>query len=249
MVLNEVAPRPHNSGHYTMEACAVDQFENHLRAVLGLPLGSGEMVTNAAIMLNVLGESEMQATMAPLIKVCKRYRAPERLRLQLCSDASRSQAMADGNGGIHWYGKEGTRAGRKMAHVTFVGASFAEVQRRAESIGIASVRPRCELLVHSVSPLLAKMNVSFAPNAQFGAPTPSVSIIMGSDSDLPTMKAAAEVLVEFGVPFEITIVSAHRTPQRMYTYGSEAASRGIKVPLYSLSTLLYRSASCAVIAS
>lgn len=52
---------------------------------------------------------------------------------------------------------------------------------------------------------------------------------MGSDSDLPTMKDAADVLIEFGVPFEITIVSAHRTPERMYAYAQDAAARGLAV--------------------
>lgn len=56
---------------------------------------------------------------------------------------------------------------------------------------------------------------------------PVVGIIMGSDSDLPTMKDAADVLIEFGVPFEITIVSAHRTPERMYQYAQDAAGRGL----------------------
>ena len=52
---------------------------------------------------------------------------------------------------------------------------------------------------------------------------------MGSDSDLPKMKAACEILDEFKVPYEVTIVSAHRTPQRMYEYASSAASRKLKV--------------------
>jgi 5-(carboxyamino)imidazole ribonucleotide mutase len=56
-----------------------------------------------------------------------------------------------------------------------------------------------------------------------------VGIIMGSDSDLPVMQEAAEVLKEFGVPFEVTIVSAHRTPQRMFEYARAAAGRGLKV--------------------
>lgn len=56
-----------------------------------------------------------------------------------------------------------------------------------------------------------------------------VGIIMGSDSDLATMKEAAEVLEEFGVAYEITIVSAHRTPQRMFKYAQSARERGIKV--------------------
>ena len=56
-----------------------------------------------------------------------------------------------------------------------------------------------------------------------------VSIIMGSDSDLPVMKEAAEILQQFGIAYELTIVSAHRTPQRMFDFASTAKSRGIKV--------------------
>lgn len=56
-----------------------------------------------------------------------------------------------------------------------------------------------------------------------------VGIIMGSDSDLPVMKEAATVLEEFGIPFEVTIVSAHRTPDRMYVYAKTAEKRGLKV--------------------
>ncbi|MDR5658589.1 5-(carboxyamino)imidazole ribonucleotide mutase [Serpentinicella sp. ANB-PHB4] len=56
-----------------------------------------------------------------------------------------------------------------------------------------------------------------------------VSIIMGSDSDLPVMKDAASILEELGVPFECTVVSAHRTPDKMYSHAKEAEGRGIKV--------------------
>ncbi|WP_460530919.1 5-(carboxyamino)imidazole ribonucleotide mutase [Humibacter ginsengiterrae] len=58
---------------------------------------------------------------------------------------------------------------------------------------------------------------------------PVVSIVMGSDSDWATMKAAGEVLAEFGVPYEVEVVSAHRTPEKMIGFGKDAASRGIKV--------------------
>lgn len=58
---------------------------------------------------------------------------------------------------------------------------------------------------------------------------PLVGLIMGSDSDWPTMEAAAEALAEFGVRFEVGVVSAHRTPQRMLDYARDAAGRGIKV--------------------
>ncbi len=59
--------------------------------------------------------------------------------------------------------------------------------------------------------------------------TPTVGIIMGSESDLPVMQAAADILTKFEVPFELTIVSAHRTPDRMRTYATEAKGKGIKV--------------------
>ena len=58
---------------------------------------------------------------------------------------------------------------------------------------------------------------------------PLVGIIMGSDSDLPVMRAAAEILTELGVPYEMTIVSAHRTPGRLYDYARNARERGLKV--------------------
>lgn len=59
--------------------------------------------------------------------------------------------------------------------------------------------------------------------------TPLVGIIMGSESDAPIMKEAAAMLVQFGIPYEMTIVSAHRTPQRLFDYASKAEGRGLKV--------------------
>lgn len=56
-----------------------------------------------------------------------------------------------------------------------------------------------------------------------------VSIIMGSDSDLPIMQGAADMMIEFGIPFELTVVSAHRTPERLMKFAATAAGRGIKV--------------------
>lgn len=58
---------------------------------------------------------------------------------------------------------------------------------------------------------------------------PLVGIIMGSDSDLSVMKGASDILQEFGIPFELTVVSAHRTPLRMVEYAQQAAGRGLKV--------------------
>ena len=62
-----------------------------------------------------------------------------------------------------------------------------------------------------------------------GQAGPRVGIIMGSDSDFATMRAAAEVLRDFGVPCEVTVVSAHRTPERLVEYGRTAHKRGLQV--------------------
>ena len=61
------------------------------------------------------------------------------------------------------------------------------------------------------------------------SPDPLVGVVMGSDSDLPTMQPAVDVLEEFGVGYEVRVVSAHRTPERMMAYGLEAADRGLRV--------------------
>ncbi|CAK9095155.1 Phosphoribosylaminoimidazole carboxylase (AIR carboxylase) (AIRC) [Durusdinium trenchii] len=86
VLLNEIAPRPHNTGHYTMEACGVDQFEQHLRAVLGLPLGDCHLRVGGAMMVNILGQGSTPELTAQTM-------APLRCALRV-PDA-----------GIHWYGK------------------------------------------------------------------------------------------------------------------------------------------------
>jgi len=73
------------------------------------------------------------------------------------------------------------------------------------------------------------MSESPAVGPETSAVVPAVGIIMGSDSDFSTMKAAAEALAEFGVPFEVRVVSAHRTPEGMVAYAREAADRGLRV--------------------
>jgi phosphoribosylaminoimidazole carboxylase len=176
VLLNEVAPRPHNSGHYTIEACVTSQFEQHIRAVLDLPLGDPSLRVGAAIMMNVLGKETLEETLKPI-------------------DA----ALAVNGANIHWYGKRDARPKRKMGHITITGASLAEVSPQFSALTGESL---------SASPL--------------------VGIIMGSDSDLPVMVQAATVLRDFNVPFELTIVSAHRTPQRMFEYARSAQGRGLK---------------------
>jgi len=90
LLVNEIAPRVHNSGHWTIDACLVSQFENHIRAVAGWPLGSTERHSDA-VMENLIGEEAADWT-----------------------------ALATKGGALHLYGKKDIRAGRKMGHVTHI---------------------------------------------------------------------------------------------------------------------------------
>jgi 5-(carboxyamino)imidazole ribonucleotide synthase len=110
ILYNEIAPRPHNSGHYTIEGCLTSQFENHLRAVLGLPLGSAAMVAPAAVMVNLLGTRTGPA----------------------CADGL-ADALAIPGAHVHIYGKLASRVGRKMGHVTALGATVAEAEATART--------------------------------------------------------------------------------------------------------------------
>ena len=117
VLLNEIAPRPHNSGHYTIEACVTDQFEQHLRAVLGLPLGDASMKVGAAIMINTLGAKNGE----------EGYREAYEPHLKALKVEGTTP---------HWYGKTGCRPGRKMGHVTIVAGTMEEAMRRkAEFLG------------------------------------------------------------------------------------------------------------------
>lgn len=93
-VFNEMAPRVHNSGHWTIEGAVTSQFENHIRAVAGLPLGSTATAALPVTMRNLIG-AEIEQFPA---------------------------LLADGSARVHHYGKAEVRAGRKLGHVTWVGA-------------------------------------------------------------------------------------------------------------------------------
>lgn len=109
VAINEVAPRVHNSGHYTIEACVCSQFENHVRAVLGWPLGSPLMVTPSAVMVNLLGEDKATGH-------------PNGLENALGLTGAR----------VHIYGKRMSGPGRKMGHITVLERSVEEAQAIAE---------------------------------------------------------------------------------------------------------------------
>jgi len=107
LLVNELAPRPHNSGHLTFDACRTSQFEQQLRAVCGLPLGSPEMLLPAAAMANLLGD------------IWEEGREP---------DWSAALALSDVK--LHLYGKSAPRSGRKMGHLTVLASTPAEAKAR-----------------------------------------------------------------------------------------------------------------------
>ena len=106
LLVNEIAPRPHNSGHYTLDACVTSQFEQQVRTLCGLPLGSTELLRPAA-MVNLLGDLWEQGT--PPWEVI--FQEP---------DAK-----------LHLYGKQAPRPGRKMGHFTVLGNSAHEALEKA----------------------------------------------------------------------------------------------------------------------
>ncbi|HYM20875.1 MAG TPA: 5-(carboxyamino)imidazole ribonucleotide synthase [Candidatus Kapabacteria bacterium] len=106
LLVNELAPRPHNSGHWTIDACVTNQFEQQLRAVCNLPLGSPKMMTPFAAMVNILGD------------VWKN------------GEPHFAELLRDPNTKLHLYGKHDARAGRKMGHVNVIGSSAVEVSQK-----------------------------------------------------------------------------------------------------------------------
>jgi 5-(carboxyamino)imidazole ribonucleotide synthase len=112
ILVNEVAPRPHNSGHYSIEASYTSQFENHLRAILNLPLGTTDSKV-AGIMVNLVGEEGFSGQVI--------YENIEKI-------------MAIDGVTPHIYGKRETRPFRKMGHVTIVNENMVEARKVAEEV-------------------------------------------------------------------------------------------------------------------
>ncbi|MCD2198307.1 5-(carboxyamino)imidazole ribonucleotide synthase [Halobacterium sp. KA-4] len=112
ILVNEVAPRPHNSGHYTIEGCHTSQFEQFARALCGLPLGDTTL-RQPTVMANVLGDPDDEERPAELAGV--------------------SSALRDDRIAFHWYDKRDVRPLRKMGHVTVVGDDRGELLMRARA--------------------------------------------------------------------------------------------------------------------
>lgn len=112
VLVNELAPRTHNSGHYSLDACVTSQFEQQLRAVCGLPLGSPDLTHPGAVMVNLLGYESATHDYA----------------------AQRQQLSQLPQAHLYWYGKTAARPGRKLGHVT---VCLTEGQTRSDAEAIA----------------------------------------------------------------------------------------------------------------
>ncbi|EMR11478.1 phosphoribosylaminoimidazole carboxylase, ATPase subunit [Pneumocystis murina B123] len=115
IIINEIAPRPHNSGHYTIDACPTSQYESHIRSILNLPFSKDSFIFStpetSAIMLNLIANGSKIEYM----EICKR-------------------ALKVEGSIIHLYGKKEPRKGRKMGHITIVAASMSEAENKLYKI-------------------------------------------------------------------------------------------------------------------
>lgn len=215
LLINEIAPRPHNSGHYTIEACHMSQYEAHIRAILPslsetITPGATSLLTpnTNAIMLNILGGPTKNAHLL----------------------AARAALTIPG-AKIHLYGKGDGRPGRKMGHITLIASTMEEAEMKMQPLIdiVDAIRTHRAEPTASSETILATANHLSSQRGPPGKPRPLVGVTMGSDSDLPVLRPGLAVLDEFSIPYEVTITSAHRTPERMFSYSREAASRGLKV--------------------
>ena len=110
LLVNEVAPRPHNSGHWTLDAAQTSQFEQQVRALVGMPLGSTAMTHPAVVMLNLLGDRWAHG------------------------EPNFALAASDSAAHLHMYGKSEAKPGRKMGHLTVVGNEMSQVLTHARQL-------------------------------------------------------------------------------------------------------------------
>jgi phosphoribosylaminoimidazole carboxylase len=194
LLINEIAPRPHNSGHYTIEACPLSQYDAHLRAILDLPIPqSGLRLREPSIMLNILGGKTPDSH----VQVARK-------------------ALESPNASIHLYGKGDARPGRKMGHITLTAPTLAECEREIQPLIDFVDEQKGKALGPRTDPSSSKEE-------------PLVAVIMGSDSDLPVLRAGLEILQKLEIPFTTRITSAHRTPDWLREFSKNAASTSLKV--------------------
>jgi len=127
LLVNEIAPRPHNSGHYTIDACVTSQFEQQARVLAGLPLGDTRQHV-PAVMVNLLGDLWFDGASA------------------VAREPAWSRVLAHPLAKLHLYGKHDPRRGRKMGHVTCLGATLADALATAREVKLALGMPGADEL-------------------------------------------------------------------------------------------------------
>lgn len=210
-----VHSRPHNSGHYTIEACpTMNQYKAQLLSILGImpPMTKIPSMFPATIMLNILGGASKSA------------------HTQLMK-----QAVAIPTAALHMYGKE-SKPARKIGHITVVAMSMSQGKPFHHfSLNLPMLTSIAEQVMN---PLITLADGMRAVRKSISPPAPSpvvfteqplVAVTMGSDSDLPVLKPGIALLKTLGIPYLVTITSAHRTPHRMIELAETAADKGFKV--------------------
>ena len=216
--VNEVAPRPHNSGHLWIEAMPnMSQFKAHLYSILDIlpKFLKLQPRVSAAMMLNILGGAEGSS-----------HDRLVNLTEELYED--------DVDVFLHLYGKA-SKPGRKIGHITATTYSphnnleqlVSPLTKEVDKIR----QERHQAASAQTGPSSAPAPVPSEPSSTSSRSTthPLVMITMGSDSDLPVLAPAFSILERFSVPYDYTITSAHRTPHLMTQLAHRAASVGIRV--------------------
>lgn len=172
IIVNELAPRVHNSGHHTQDQYNYSQFDLHIRTILDIPLPELRKKYEYGSCINIIG----QFPMMPTIQLTK------------------TEIY------LHDYNKTPVLAKRKMGHYNVMSNNIIDFYE----------------IIHKL-----KENIRIS--------APQVAIIMGSASDYEIMKMAEIPLNNANIPYEVEIISAHRTPNKMYDYANSAVKRGIKI--------------------
>ncbi|KAI9167138.1 phosphoribosylaminoimidazole carboxylase [Paramyrothecium foliicola] len=219
LVINEVAPRPHNSGHYTIEAVPfMSQYRAQLYSILDILPPSLQLKprVSSAIMVNILGGAQEKSHDSLV-------------------DLTYSLPQESMDVFLHLYGKS-SKPGRKIGHITATSYSSdvdleqlaAPLINEADSIRQERVNAKSADMRPTASSSQPSAVVSGSTSSR-DTENPLVVITMGSDSDLHVLRGAFEVLERFRVPYDFTITSAHRTPHLMSELAKSAADRGIRV--------------------
>ena len=209
ILINEMSPRVHNSGHFTIEGCKTSQFENHIRTIMGMPCGECNLIrpnisvhmTNVLAGKNYSNEHQIQSENKHLKNTLK---------------------MATNIESHHWYHKKpkdgkSYKPLRKLGHYTIIeDECFGNIY--TEQLNYWDM---CEEHKHNA---ISESNV--LKNNKSDKSYKLVYVVMGSSSDLPQMKGCIELLKKYNISFEVDIVSAHRTPHWMYEFAESAEKKG-----------------------